>query len=181
MNLLYTATLLPFLALAGCKDDVTASALPAAVTLTEEAAGYYCQMVILDHPGPKAQVHLAGMDAPLWFSQVRDGLAYLKSPDQAAEIRILYVSDMGVAPSWDQPGADNWIDAATATYVVGSGAVGGMAAPELVPFSDAALALAFSEAHGGSLMALEEIPLATVLAPLDGNSETDHDLAEHDG
>jgi copper chaperone NosL len=181
MNLLYTATLLPFLALAGCKDDVTTLALPAAVTLDEEAAGYYCQMVILDHPGPKAQVHLAGMGAPLWFSQVRDGLAYLKSPDQSAEIRILYVSDMGAAPDWDAPGADNWIDAATATYVVGSDALGGMAAPELVPFSDAAQAMAFAKTHGGSLMALDDIPRAAVLAPLDGEPETGHDIPGHNG
>ena len=152
--------------LAGCKDDL-ATAIPDAVTLNEEAAGHYCQMNILEHVGPKAQVHLAGYLEPLWFSQVRDGLVYLKSPEQSAEILVLYVNDMGVAKSWSNPGEDNWINAKDALYVVESDAKGGMGAPEIVPFGKRAQAEAFIQQHGGRIMTLDEIPAEMVLAPID--------------
>ena len=171
-----TLTLLLSLAVvAGCKDAPTAQAnLPEPLELTEEAAGHYCQMVILEHQGPKAQVHLAGYPAPLWFSQVRDGIAYLKSPEQSGEIIVLYVNDMGEAISWTEPGAKNWIDANTAYFVVGSDAMGGMGAPEIAPFSDPQKAEQFTLEHGGMVMRLSEISIETVLSPV----EFTHDISE---
>lgn len=166
MKLVY-AVLLPLVFAAGCKDDVASLAIPDALVLTEEAAGHYCQMVILEHQGPKAQVHLEGFPAPLWFSQVRDGIAYLKSPEQTAEILVLYVNDMGKAVSWSEPGAANWINADSAYFVVGSDAVGGMGAPELAPFSDHAKAEEFITEHGGEIMRLDGIPAETVLSPVE--------------
>ncbi len=151
----------------GCTENASQADKPAAIALTEEAAGHYCQMVILEHDGPKAQAHLAGLPAPLWFSQVRDGIAYLKSPEQSAELRVLYVNDMGVAKSWSDPGPDNWIDAQSAYFVVGSDAVGGMGAPELAPFSDRAKAEDFAHRRGGEVMRLEDIPAETVLSPVE--------------
>ncbi len=162
------ALLLPLAIVAGCKDSQTQQAnLPVPLELTEEAAGHYCQMVILEHQGPKAQVHLAGFPAPLWFSQVRDGIAYLKSPEQSAEIIVLYVNDMGEAISWTEPGADNWIDANSAYFVVGSDAIGGMGAPEIAPFSDQQKAEQFVVEHGGEVLRLSEISIETVLSPID--------------
>lgn len=169
MKLILTL-LLPLALLAGCKEDSAALNVPDPVALTEEAAGHYCQMIILEHQGPKAQVHLAGYPAPLWFSQVRDGIAYLKSPEQSAEILVIYVNDMGRAVSWDEPGADNWIRARDAFFVVGSDAVGGMGAPEIAPFADAAMAEQFSAEHGGDVMRLNEIPAEVVLSPVDANT-----------
>jgi len=159
--------ILPLVLLMGCKDDVVQLAAPDPLVLTAEAAGHYCQMVILEHQGPKAQVHLAGFPAPLWFSQVRDGVAYLKSPEQTAEILVLYVNDMGKAVSWQEPGADNWISANDAYFVVNSDAVGGMGAPELAPFSELAKAQIFMAEHGGDIMRLTEIPAELVLGPID--------------
>ena len=161
------ALILPLVILAGCKEDVASLAIPEPLVLTEEAAGHYCQMVILEHQGPKAQVHLDGFPAPLWFSQVRDGIAYLKSPEQSAEILVLYVNDMGEAVSWQEPGADNWINAATAFFVVGSNAIGGMGAPEVAPFGELTKAQEFALEHGGTIMSLDEIPAETVLSPVD--------------
>ncbi|MCF6272152.1 MAG: nitrous oxide reductase accessory protein NosL [Rhodobacteraceae bacterium] len=157
---------LAFLALVACKDEESA-ALPEASMLTEEAMGYYCQMNLLAHEGPKAQAHLAGQEFPLWFSQVRDGVAYLKSPEQSAEIRVIYVNDMGEAESWAEPGIDNWINAVDAFYVVGSSAIGGMGAPELVPFSERAEAEKYAGEHGGEIMQLGDIPMEMVLSPVD--------------
>ncbi|MDQ7071886.1 MAG: nitrous oxide reductase accessory protein NosL [Rhodobacterales bacterium] len=169
------ALLLPLAFVAGCKDDDLAQGdLPAAQILTEDAAGHYCQMVILEHQGPKAQVFLDGMDAPLWFSQVRDGVAYLKSPEQSAEIRVLYVNDMGAAISWSEPGPENWIDAKTAYFVVGSDAIGGMGAPEIAPFSDPVKANEFASDHGGKVLKLDDISAETVLSPVEfANNETE--------
>jgi len=164
--------LLPLALIAGCKGDVTVpESLPEPLVLTEEAAGHYCQMVILEHQGPKAQIHLAGFPAPLWFSQVRDGIAYLKSPEQSAEILVLYVNDMGAAVSWTEPGADNWINAETAYFVVGSDAIGGMGAPELAPFSRLTSAEQFAKEHGGDIMLLSEISPEIVLSPVDFDTD----------
>jgi len=158
--------LLALVLLAACDDEVSRT-LPSPLTLNDDAAGYYCQMVILEHDGPKGQLFLDGMIAPLWFSQVRDGLAYLKSPEQEGEIIVLYVNDMGKAVSYAEPGEDNWIDAREAFYVVGSDAIGGMGAPELVPFGTAKTAQEFAANHGGTVMKLDEISAETVLSPVE--------------
>jgi len=166
------------LALAACRDDV--ASLPDPVAMTADAVGHYCQMNLLEHPGPKAQVHLVGLPDPLFFSQVRDAIAYQRMPEQSNTIAVIYVSDMGAAPAWEDPGAENWIPAATAFYVVGSGQSGGMGAPELVPFADAAAAQAFAAANGGQVAALDQINDADVLAPLaDGGAPGTGDAADY--
>ncbi len=171
--------LLPLLLVMGCKEDSAALNLPDPVALTEEAAGHYCQMIILEHQGPKAQVHLAGYPAPLWFSQVRDGIAYLKSPEQSAEIQVLYVNDMAKAASWNEPGSDNWINANDAYFVVGSDAIGGMGAPEIAPFGDMVSASQFANEHGGTVMRLAEIPAEAVLSPIEFNSALGDQSSDH--
>ena len=154
------------LALVACGEDDTA-ALPPPVTMTEEALGHFCQMTLTEHPGPKAQVHLDGMPAPLFFSQVRDAIAFQRMPEQSHAITAIYVNDMAAAPSWEAPGIDNWLLAENAHFVVGSDAVGGMAAPELVPFGDYAAAQAFKAERGGTIMDLAQIPDSEVLTPVE--------------
>lgn len=161
----FTLIFVAALILTGCREDK--AALPDPVPMTAEAVGYYCQMDLLEHPGPKAQVHLAGMPHPLFFSQVRDAVAYQRMPEQSGQIVVIYVSDMGVATSWETPGATNWIAADSALYVVDSTISGGMGAPELVPFSTPTAAAAFAAANGGTVLSLTEIADAAVLAPVD--------------
>ncbi|GIL01292.1 MAG: NosL copper chaperone [Alphaproteobacteria bacterium] len=157
---------LAVLALAACSED--AAAPPAPVAMTTEAVGYYCQMQLLEHPGPKAQAHLVGLPQPLFFSQVRDVVAYQRMPEQSHAVNVVYVSDMGApGASWEEPGAENWIAATEAHYVVGSDIAGGMGAPELIPFSRREAAETFAARHGGQVMALAEIPDAAVLAPVE--------------
>lgn len=161
------------LALAGCSDDKTAS-IPRAVTMTEEALGHYCQMNLTEHPGPKAQVHLGGQRQPLFFSQVRDAIAYQRMPEQSHAIRIVYVSDMGAPQaSWEEPGVDNWIPADKALFVVGSGIAGGMGAPELVPFSARQKAEAFVAENGGEIRELGQIRDEDVLTPVEVVTDAD--------
>lgn len=163
-----TFSLLATLILAtGCQKETAQGDKPVPIELTEEAAGHYCQMVILEHSGPKGQLHLVGFTAPLWFSQVRDGLAYWKSAEKTAEIAVLYVNDMGKAASWAKPGIDNWIDVEHAFFVVGSNARGGMGAPEIVPFGNEKKAKNFVVEMGGQVMRLAEISADMVLAPVE--------------
>lgn len=157
--------------LAGCKEDVAQA--PEPVMLTAEATGHFCQMNLLEHPGPKAQVHLAGLPDPLFFSQVRDAVAYQRMPEQSHAIAAIYVNDMAAAPSWENPDAANWISAETALYVVGARTTGGMGAPELIPFSQRTAAEAWAAEHGGRVLALGDIPDAEVLAPVEFATDAD--------
>jgi copper chaperone NosL len=157
----------------GCSEQqVVVVAEPS--ELTGEAIGHYCQMIVLDHPGPKAQVHLAGNPEPLWFTQIRDALAFTRMPEETAEIAAIFVSDMGAAASWDSPGTDNWIDARTAHYVVGSGRRGGMGGPELVPFALREKADDFAVRHGGTVIGFTAITDEMVLAPVDVDPDSVH-------
>ncbi len=152
--------------LAACKEDV-AEAPPPPVELTQEALSYFCQMNIADHGGPKGQVHLKGFPAPLFFSQVRDMVAYLKSPERDAEIIAIYVSDMGAANSWNNPGISNWVVADDAHFVVGAPVAGGMGAPEIVPFAQSDAAQEFVLQYGGKPLLLKDIPDDAALGAVD--------------
>ncbi|WP_300515221.1 nitrous oxide reductase accessory protein NosL [Aliiroseovarius sp.] len=161
--------LVSVLLLAACKDDVVN--LPDPVELTEEALGYYCQMALVEHDGPKGQAHLDGMPAPIFFSQVRDVIAYLHMPEQSHAVQVSYVQDMTGA-TWDAPGA--WMPTREALYVVGSDAVGGMGAAEFVPFSDKLAAEAFVRERGGRIMTFDEIRPEDVLgdtAPVEDDTD----------
>lgn len=165
------------LVVTACKEEVVQDTSP--VPLTVEAVGHFCQMNLFEHDGPKAQAHLAGLPRmPLFFSQVRDVVAYIRLPEQTHEVLTIWVNDMGApAATWAVPGTDNWIAARDAIYVVGSRVTGGMGAPELVPFSGTEKAAAFAALNGGQLMRLDEIPDDAVLTPvvLDGdNDDTDY-------
>lgn len=145
------------LGLAACKEEA-AEAPPPPIDLTQEALSYFCQMNIADHGGPKGQVHLRGHPAPLFFAQVRDLVAYLKSPERDADITAVYVSDMGAAKSWSEPGISNWVMADEAHFVVGAAVAGGMGAPEIVPFAQRDAANQFVIQYGGKPLPLKDIP-----------------------
>ena len=84
-------------------------------------------------------------------------------PEEPKDIRAIYVSDMARAPSWEQPGANNWVDAKQALFVVGSRVKGGMGADEAVPFSNREAADKFAAENGGRVMRFAEVPRDYVL------------------
>lgn len=159
--------LIALVALAACKEELAEA--PAAVTMTEDALSHFCQMHIAEHPGPKGQVHLAGMTDPIFFAQVRDLMAYLKSPERDAKILAVYVSDMG-AESWHAVSPDNWIAAPEAVFVINAGVAGGMGAPEIVPFATTAEAEKFTATYGGTVVAYDAIPDDVAIGPVDLNT-----------
>lgn len=165
------------LALAACKEEVVQDLSPQ--EMNPATLGHYCQMNLLEHPGPKAQVHLEGMP-PLFFSQVRDAIAYSRAPEQIAPILAIYVNDMGnPKASWDIPGEGNWIRAETAFYVVGSVREGGMGTTETVPFGTEAQAIAFAKAEGGYILRLDAITDDMVLTPVESGDSTDTDDTDY--
>ena len=136
---------------------------PPPAELTRDAVGHYDRMVVLDHAGPKAQIHLESQDEPIWFSSVRDAFAFAMLPEEPRDIVAIYVSDMGRAASWDDPGPGTWIEARQARFVIGSRKRGGMGAEEPVPFGEAAAAEAFAAEHGGEVVAFDGVPEDYVL------------------
>lgn len=163
--------------LAACQEELAQNSDP--LPLNPETIGHFCQMNLLEHEGPKGQVHLEGLPgAPLFFSQVSDLVVYLRLPEQSHPVLATYVSDMGApGATWASPGEANWTDARTAHYVVGAAVEGGMGAPEVVPFSSLAAAQAFAQEHGGAVMALDAIPDAAVTAPLSDAAGGEDDYA----
>ena len=133
-------------------------------------------MYVLDHGGPKAQIHLKGLEQPLWFSQVSDAAAYLHDKEREREIVAVYVSDMQKAASWGEPGATNWIDANTAFFVIDSAQMGGMGTPEAVSYCTEADAEAFRAAHGGTVVAFTDIPVGYGATGVAAAPEPGHDL-----
>jgi len=157
-----------FAALSACRDELAEA--PDPVPLTEENVSHFCQMNVLEHGGPKAQIHLEGYPGPIFFAQVRDAVVFLKSPERDARILATYVSDMGAATSWQQPGVQNWVDSKAAVYVIETRVAGGMGAPEVVPFMKVGDAQAFADDYGGRVVALADIPDDAVLGPVNPNA-----------
>lgn len=158
--------------LGACREETARDISPR--DLTPETLGHYCQMNLLEHPGPKAQLYLEKNPDPLFFSQVRDAIAYARAPEQVAPIVAIYVNDMGRSgATWETPGDGNWIAAEKAFYVVQSRRQGGMGAPETVPFATRDKADAFARAEGGKVLAYGEITDDMVLTPVETGDATD--------
>jgi len=163
--------------LAACNQDQSASTPPPPVSLKDDALGVFCGMNVLEHPGPKGQIITASRIDPYWFTSVRDTVAFTLMPDQPRDIRAIYVSDMGAAPSWEEPGAANWIDARKAFFVIESRKRSGMETDEAVPFGNRAAADAFVASNGGRVVSFDQIPKDYVLGGdtlgQNGHSPTD--------
>lgn len=149
---------LPLLA---CREEAAAPLPPE--TMTAEAVGRYCGMNLMEHEGPKGQVVLSTEMGAYWFSSARDTVAFTMMPDEVKDYGGLYVSDMAKAASWAEPGPDNWIDAKTAFYVVGSSAEAGMGGQELVPFGTREAAEGFARDKGGEVRSFVELTPEEVL------------------
>ena len=154
---------LALLLLAGCEEDDPTAGKPAPVEPTREAQGHYCGMILLDHRGPKAQIHLTGQAEPVWFSSVRDGIAFTMLPEEPKNIAAFYVNDMSIA-QWDAPEPGTWIDAEGAWYVIGSARAGGMGAAEAVPFAERGAAERFTLNYGGRVVDLADVPQSYILS-----------------
>lgn len=154
-------------AASGCEGERAASPPPPPVEVHAEAIGHYCGMLVTAHEGPKGQIHLASREQPVWFSSVRDTIAFTRLPEEPRDISAVYLSDMARSQHYEQPDPGAWVEARQAWFVIESEMRGGMGAPEAVPFSEPQAAEAFRSRHGGRVVRLAEIPDSYVLGPVD--------------
>lgn len=179
----FAIALLAAFALAACKKEAEK---PAPQAVSDASIDRYCGMMLTEHEGPRGQIFVAGEKDPVWFSSARDTVAFTLLPEEPKDIAAIYVSDMGAAPSWADPGASNWTDARTASFVIDSDAHGGMGGAEAVPFADKAKAEAFAKEHGGQVVAFAAIPADYILGAHEESMQTEaaepdhHDHAGHD-
>ncbi len=161
MRMRWLATALMVFTLTACGEEQQAAEAPPPVAPTREAVTYFGRMILVDHQGPKAQIHLESQEEPLWFPAVRDAFAFTVLPGEARDITAIYVTDMAASEGWDNPQV--WVPAGSAVYVIRSDRTGGMGMPEAVPFTDRAAAEAFVADYGGEIVAWDAIPEAYVL------------------
>ena len=147
---------LPLAFLLSCSETAPVD-IPLPQELTRDAIGYFCQMTVVEHKGPKGQIILSDREKPLWFVSVRDTIAFTVLPGEAKNIAAIYVTDAGIA-SWDNPEAGTWVDGRKAWYVVNSNRTGGMGAQEIVPFGNKDDAAKFVSQYGGEIIDFKSIP-----------------------
>ncbi len=149
-------------ALAGCNDKAVKT--PPPQELTREGIGYYCNMIVYDHKGPKGQIFVRDVAEPIWFSSVRDGVAFTMLPGEPRNILAFYVNDMAKVTNWDQPEPGTWMHAVEAYFVIGSTKRGGMGALEAVPFSIKEKAKEFVARYGGRIVKFTDLPQDYIFA-----------------
>ncbi|UDL90802.1 nitrous oxide reductase accessory protein NosL [Mesorhizobium sp. PAMC28654] len=159
--------------LAGCSQDIAGQPKPPPQEPTATSVAYFCSMGLLEHGGPKAQAFRAGKSEPLWFSSVRDAVAFSILPGEPKDVVAIYVNDMAKAKNWDRPEAGAWVEAHDAWYAIGSDYNAGMGGKEAVPFSDETAARSFTAAHGGTVLRFNQIPENYILESDEGDHVVD--------
>lgn len=124
-------------------------------------------MILMDYPGPKAQIHYDSGE-PDFFCDTMEMFSIYLRPEQRKKVTAIYTQDMGKAP-WDQP-TGNWIDAKSAYYVHGSKKLGAMG-PTFAAFARNEDAEAFAKQFGGQVYRFDQITLD--MATLDGGATHD--------
>jgi copper chaperone NosL len=175
----YVAVALGLLALVACGPDEVAE-VPKPVDLTLDATGHFCNMTIMDHPGPKAHAFVKGGAEPFWFTSARDAIAFSLLPESANRVSVIYVTDMATVANWTDTTKGKWINARSAWYVIESSKRGGMGAAEAVPFGNEISARNFMENFGGQVVNYTDVPRKYVL-DADQTSGLANQLSTHEG
>ncbi|MDG4884875.1 nitrous oxide reductase accessory protein NosL [Mesorhizobium sp. WSM4884] len=149
--------------LAGCNQEIAGQSKPPPQEPTATSVAYFCSMGLLEHGGPKGQAFRAGKSEPVWFSSVRDAVAFSMLPGEPKDVVAIYVNDMAKARNWNRPEAGAWVEAHDAWYAIGSDYNAGMGGKDAVPFSDEKAARSFTAAHGGTVVRFNEIPEKYIL------------------
>jgi copper chaperone NosL len=158
-----TAVLFIAIVLAACSQQQQ-EIKPLPQLSSRDDVGYFCGMIVEDHQGPKSQLFLAGNEDPLWFTSVRDGIAYTLLPGESGVTSAFYVTAMDKS-DWNHPEKQGaaWIEARSAWYVIDSDKKGGMGMAEAIPFAEEEAAKGFVEEFGGRPVRLSRIPEAYIL------------------
>ena len=120
-------------------------------------------MTLLDHYGPKGQIYLSDQNDVIWFSTVRDTIAFSMLPEEKNNIKAIFVSDMSKKSSWTSNIEINWVEAKKAFYVINSSVLGGMGEHEAIPFYNIQEANTFIKENGGVVVSFLNIPKTYIL------------------
>jgi copper chaperone NosL len=133
--------------------------------VTRDAIGYYCNMIVEDHAGPKGQILLTDAEKAIWFTSARDAVAFNLLPGESKNIAAFFVTAMDEA-EWDHPEKqlNSWIHAKSAWYVINSKQRGGMGQMEVIPFKQEQSASNFINEYGGEVVSYIDIPENYILA-----------------
>ena len=145
--------------LAGCEQRSGDARALAPVEIGAATACELDGMLLADYAGPKAQIHYAGVAAPVFLCDTVELFNMLLRPEQVRKVLAVYVQDMG-ATDWEQP-RGHWIAATQALYVRGSKRLGSIG-PTLASFAQAADARKFVAQYGGSVLGHAEIKVEMV-------------------
>jgi len=152
-RLMCVACALPLASLVACsreQDAVPATPVDFGAATTCDLDG----MMLAEYGGPKAQVHYAGLAAPVFFCDTVEMFSALLRPEQQRTVRAVFVQDMAKA-DWDKP-RGHWFDAKTGFYVVGSKRHGAMG-PTLPSFAVETDAQGFASRWGGKVLRFAEV------------------------
>ena len=137
--------------LGGCSQSESVAVKP--IEITRSTASSIDGMILMDYPGPKAQIQY-DQGSPDFFCDTVEMFSIYLTPEQHKPVRAMFVQDMAKA-DWNNPTAD-WIDAKTAFFVAGSKRLGAMG-PTLASFSGEADARAFAAREGGKVYRFDQI------------------------
>lgn len=140
--------------LAACSDRSGDAQALAPVEIGTSTTCELDGMLLVDYPGPKAQIHYAGVAAPVFFCDTVELFNTMLRPEQVRKVLAVYVQDMGKA-DWEQP-RGNWIDAKSGFYVLGSKRHGSMG-PTIASFAQELDAKKFAEQWGGKMLRYAEV------------------------
>ena len=93
--------LLSILLMVACSGEPEVVKKPDPIKLGTDEIGYYMQMIVADHGGPKAQLWLSDQTKPLWFVDVRDAILFTRTPEEADNITAIYAHDMAKNPDYN--------------------------------------------------------------------------------
>lgn len=145
--------------LASCADQTSAQKTYEPVEITTGTSCDLDGMLLADYPGPKAQIHYADQERPMFFCDTVELFNTLLAAEQVRAVRAIYVQDMGKA-NWDEP-KGHWVDAKTATFVIGSKREGSMG-PTIASFAQTADAEKFVAEYGGKALKFADVTLDMV-------------------
>lgn len=132
--------------------------------MTRDDIGYYCNMIVADHSGPKGQILLSNKEKAIWFTSVRDAVAFTLLPEEPNNIAAFFVTTMDES-DWEHPEKQNgnWIQAKSAWYVINSKRRGGMEQMEVIPFKQKRFASEFIQQYEGDIVSYIDIPKDYIL------------------
>ncbi len=149
----FLSLLLLLFVLYACKSKVE-ERYPAPDSIKESTECVIDGMLLVNYPGPKAQIFYNDKDSPDFICETKPLFRIYLQPGMKTRIRAIYVQDTSQI-DWKHP-KGGWIDAFRAWYVVGSRLKGSMGYT-YAPFTKKEDAIDFAQRYGGKVMNFESL------------------------